>query len=108
MQTHKKIQTALTKLKEIKSRVKPAGTAENAEEAGEYSEREYKGVMIVDDPATGNITLYIKTVPPQKVRRFLKKHGFKWSPARNLWQANRYLQANYYAEKAIDKMDGGE
>jgi hypothetical protein len=109
MQTNKNIQTSLNRLDEIKFRIKPDGTAENADEqVVEYTEREYKGVRIVDDPATGNITLFIKTFPEQKTRRFLKKHGFEWLPARNLWQANRYTQANYYAEKAIDMMGGGE
>jgi hypothetical protein len=100
------LENALNQLNAIKCRV-PGLCSETAGlSAGKSSEREYKGVRIVDDAAVGKCQLFFKNFPPPKVQTYLKKHGFVWSTANRCWIADRNGQANYYAEKAIDKMSG--
>jgi len=98
-----KIKTAINNLNEIKSRVKPGTDVEPVDMVGETTEREYKGIRIVDDAAAEVCRIYFPSFPAPKVRTFLKKHGFAWSSADRCWQADRTEQTSYYAEKAIDK-----
>ena len=99
-----KIKTASNQLDAIKSRVKPGFGNETVNTIGESVEREYKGVRIVDNVEAGKCRLFFKGIPAPKIRTYLKKHEFQWSAADRCWQADRNGQANYYAEKAIDKM----
>jgi len=101
-----KIKTATNQLDAIKSRVKPGLGNETVNTIGETVEREYKGVRIVDDAAAGVCRIFFLSFPAPKVRTYLKKHGFTWSAVDRCWLADRAGQANYYAEKAIDKMSG--
>ena len=99
------LQNALNQLDAIKSRVKPGLGNETANTIGESVEREYKGVRIVDDAQSGKWRLFFRSIPSPKVRTFLKKHEFTWSATDKCWQADWTGQVNYYAEKAIDKME---
>ena len=98
-----KIKTVTNQLNEIKSRVKPGIDVEPVGTVGETTEREYKGIRIVDDAAAGVCRIFFPSFPDPKVRTYLKKHGFTWSTADRCWQADRTAQTDYYAEKAIDK-----
>jgi hypothetical protein len=102
-QTH--LQTALNQLDAIKSRIKPdlGSAAAGGDAVVESSEREYRGVRIVDDVTAGKCKIFFPSFPAPKVRTYLKKHGFTWSAADRCWQADRTEQTSYYAEKAIDK-----
>jgi hypothetical protein len=45
------------------------------------AEEEYRGVRIRDDPDRGLVQVFFPDMPAEKVRRYLKKHGFAWEPA---------------------------
>ena len=94
---------ALAKLEKIKERVKPEEDAQEVVEEQRTTEEEYSGVRIVDDVESGTLRLYFRYAPAEKVRRYLKKHGFAWLPREQCWDSERSDQAKYRARQAIDR-----
>lgn len=93
---------ALAKLERIRERVKPE--REEREQTEERTtEEEYGCVKIRDDVESGALRLYFRYAPAEKVRRYLKKHGFVWSPGERCWERERSDQAKYRARQAIDR-----
>lgn len=93
---------ALEKLERIRERVKPEGEERGPTEE-QSTEEQYEGVRIVDDVERGALRLYFRYAPAEKVRRYLKKHGFEWSPGELCWEGERSDQAKYRASQAIDR-----
>jgi hypothetical protein len=91
----------LKTLKEIQARVKPEQN--KVEPLEETTEEEYQGVRIRDDTERGLVQLFFRHMPTDKVRRYLKKHGFTWEPGERCWQCERNENTGYHARKAVDR-----
>jgi hypothetical protein len=100
--TENKTAAALDALKKIRERVKPVQDTPAAPIA-EMTEEEYQGVKIRDDPERGLVQLFFPDMPSEKVRRYLKKHGFAWEPTERCWQSERKDNSGYHARKAVDR-----
>lgn len=96
------VKEALAKLEKIRERVKPEEKAKKHTEERK-TEEEYEGVRIRDDVESGALRLYFRHMPAEKVRRYLKKHGFKWETGEQCWESERSEQARYRARQAIDR-----
>jgi hypothetical protein len=95
-------QEALEKLEKIRARVKPEEEAQEPTEE-RTTEEEYEGVTIRDDVEGGALRVFFRYVPGEKVRRYLKKHGFQWVPGEQCWEGERTEQAKYRAKQAIER-----
>ena len=101
-----KKEAALAALQKIRERVKPQ-LPESADTAVEdISEEEYQGVKIRTNAGRGLVQMFFPDVPADKVRRYLKKHGFIWEPGERCWQSDKVDTAGYHARKAVDRGEG--
>ena len=97
-----KKEAAMIALQKIRERVKPQ-LPESADAAGkEAVEEEYQGVKIRTDAGRGLVQMFFPDVPADKVRRYLKKHGFVWEAGERCWQSDKVDTAGYHARKAGD------
>jgi len=71
-----KTAAALGALEDIRSRTKPHQDFPDTPIIEETSEEEYKCVRIIDNVKRGLVQIFFPNMPPDKVRRYLKKHGF--------------------------------
>ena len=94
--------TAMNELQKIRERVKPLRDSSDAPKE-ETTEEKYKGVKIRDDPEQGMLKIFFPYFPAEKVRRYLKKHGFAWGAGEQCWQSERVDTAGYHARKAVDR-----
>ena len=104
--------TAQAQLQAIISRVKPAaeqlpavgpaGLA--ADPSDQVDEVLYKDIRIVESLADNTLKLFLKGIPPHKIRTYLRRHSFTWCAKEGCWQRDRSPVAMFYAQKAIDKM----
>lgn len=97
---------ALNALREIRERIKPQRDS-NDVPIEETTEEEYKGIRIRDDVERGMVKMFFPHMPSEKVRRYLKKHGFEWEPLERCWQCERVENAGYHARKAINRGEAG-
>ena len=93
---------ALKALQGIRGRVKPAEESPVAV-VEETTEVVYKGVRVREDVERALVQLFFPHMPAGKVRRYLKKHGFAWSPGEGCWQCERTVKAGYHARAAVDR-----
>lgn len=70
----------------------------------ETTERQEKGVRIVDSVEDNRLQLFFRGKPEDSVRELLKSHGFRWSPTNGAWQRHRGCQANYAAQRVIETL----
>jgi hypothetical protein len=109
-ETENKKEAALSALQKIRERVKPLRDSADApkEETtlrprSVQTEEKYNGVRILDDPEQGVLKIFFPYFPAEKVRRYLKKHGFAWEAGEQCWQCERAETAGYHARKAVDR-----
>ena len=74
----------------------------------ESSEREVKGVRIVEDAAENRLMLMFPGKPAEDVRKDLRKHGFLWSPTRSAWVRKLNNTARYAARCVIDALPAAD
>lgn len=96
-----KTTAALNALQKIRERVKPHQDSSDAHKE-ETTEEEYQGVRIIDNIDRGLTQVFFPHMPPEKARRYLKKHGFTWDPSEQCWKCERAENAGYHAKKAAD------
>ena len=65
----------------------------------ETSEVEFPdGIRLVDNVEENRLQIFFPGIPAESVRRELKQHGFRWSPAAGAWQRHRSNRATYLAK----------
>ncbi|MDD5342841.1 MAG: hypothetical protein PHW12_00310 [Smithella sp.] len=102
-ETENKKEAALAALQKIRERIKPQLPVSAAAASGEIAEEEYIGVKIRTDVGRGLVQMFFPNVPADKVRRYLKKHGFVWDAGERCWQSEKVDTAGYHARKAVDR-----
>ena len=101
-----KKEAAMIALQKIRERVKPQLPESADAPVKEAADEDYKGVKILTDAGRGLVQLFFPNVPADKVRRYLKKHGFVWEAGERCWQSERVDTAGYHARKAVDRGEG--
>ncbi|MDD5342850.1 MAG: hypothetical protein PHW12_00355 [Smithella sp.] len=97
-----KKEAALTALQKIRERVKPQLPESVDAASEETTEEEYQGVKIRNNARRGLVQMFFPNVPADKIRRYLKKHGFIWEAGERCWQSDKVDTAGYHARKAVD------
>lgn len=62
-------------------------------------------VLIKDNVEDNRVQIFFSGIPDEKVRQFLKSHGFRWARSLGCWQRYRSNAAMYYAKMILD-MEG--
>ncbi|MDD5672654.1 MAG: hypothetical protein PHC61_00700 [Chitinivibrionales bacterium] len=96
-----KKEAAMIALQKIRERIKPQPVSANAA-SEEIIEEDYQGVKIRTDVGRGLVQMFFPKVPSDKVRRYLKKHGFVWDVGERCWQSDKVDTAGYHARRAVD------
>jgi hypothetical protein len=60
------------------------------------------GVRLVDNVETNRLQIFFPQIPAEALRRELKQHGFRWSPAAGAWQRHRSNRATYLAQLILN------
>lgn len=95
-------EAALLALRKIRERFDPPRTLQDVSKA-EPVEEVCQGVRIRDDAERGLVQMFFPQVPEEKVRRYMKKHGFEWMAGEQCWESKRTVNAVYHARKAINR-----
>ena len=56
------------------------------------------GVRLVDNVEVNRLQIFFPEIPPEGIRRELKRNGFHWSPTAGAWQRHRSNRATYLAK----------
>src|SRR5271154_2676597 len=56
------------------------------------------GVRLVDNVEANRLQIFHPEIPPEGIRRELKRNGFHWSPTAGTWQRHRSNRATYLAK----------
>ena len=64
---------------------------------------EYKGVRIENHYDDERTRIIFDDKPSEEVRKYLKGHGFRWSPTNNAWQRKLTDNAVRHAKGILDK-----
>ena len=56
------------------------------------------GVRLVDNVEANRLQIFFPEIPPEGIRRELKRNGFHWSPTAGAWQWHRSNRATYLAK----------
>jgi hypothetical protein len=72
---------------------------QNAQQHDETTEEQFPdGVRLVDNVEANRLQIFFPEIPPEVIRRELKRNGFHWSPTAGAWQRHRSNRATYLAK----------
>jgi hypothetical protein len=64
------------------------------------TEKEIKGVQIIDNVEDNRLQAFFPSIPSAEVRSSLKHSGFRWSPSNGCWQSYR----NYHSRVQLENI----
>jgi len=67
----------------------------------ETVEKKIGHVTITDNVEKNRVQIFFPGKPEEKVRTWLKQHGFRWSQYNGCWQLHRSNRARYFADEAV-------
>jgi hypothetical protein len=71
---------------------------QNAQDDETTEEQFFVGVRLVDNVEANRLQIFFPEIPPEGIRRELKRNGFHWSPTAGAWQRHRSNRATYLAK----------
>ena len=71
---------------------------QNAQHDETIEEQFPGGVRLVDNVEVNRLQIFFPEIPPEGIRRELKRNGFHWSPIAGAWQRHRSNRATYLAK----------
>ena len=71
---------------------------QNAQDDETTEEQFPGGVRLVDNVEINRLQIFFPEIPPEGIRRELKRNGFHWSPTAGAWQRHRSNRATYLAK----------
>ena len=71
---------------------------QNAQDDETTEEQFPDGVRLVDNVEANRLQIFFPEIPPEGIRRELKRNGFRWSPTAGAWQRHRSNRATYLAK----------
>jgi hypothetical protein len=71
---------------------------QNAQDDETTEEQFPVGVRLVDNVEANRLQIFFPEIPPEGIRRELKRNGFHWSATAGAWQRHRSNRATYLAK----------